>query len=476
MPWMPANTVAMVGRMESTTLRRVALIALLVAVWAVVVVVLGFLLFGGGDEEAAGTTTTTEETTTTTEETTTTHTLIATSGNLTENQWHHVAAVYDGDTMILYYNGTPVGTRTKTGTIATNPNIPVWIGGNPSGATHRPWHGSLDELAIYNQALTPQQIQTLAAGRTNSDPVSVAHWPMGEGSGTTAADVSPNGYDATLINGPTWADGGIAFDGIDDYLDAGGIDVTGTAITITAWFNATELTHCRDWDCRIISKATGVDEQDHTFMISTIRSGANTRLRFRLKTTTTAAETTTTAAETTRSAGSAAVVAATTAIGVLEPYSDGGAELFPPGSVEAHWYQWDGSYVVLYRGWDAASAASRQGICAGASILPPSGPPWLFVTNSPYRGDAEAICVNAAKIDPFGVQSCGPLLYYLTEIPIDEEGTLFGTLEIGDASGFNGQTSEAPADPEVPQFEPNRAAYELPPADVDSLGTVTCEE
>ncbi len=286
---------------------------------AAVVVVLGFLLFGGGDEEAAGTTTTTEETTTTTEETTTTHTLIATSGNLTENQWHHVAAVYDGDTMILYYNGTPVGTRTKTGTIATNPNIPVWIGGNPSGATHRPWHGSLDELAIYNQALTPQQIQTLAAGRTNSDPVLVAHWPMGEGSGTTAADVSPNGYDATLINGPTWADGGIAFDGIDDYLDAGGIDVTGTAITITAWFNATDLTQCRLADCRIISKATGVDEQDHTFMISTIRSGANTRLRFRLKPPTTAADTTTTAAETTTSAASAAVVAATTTIGVLEP-------------------------------------------------------------------------------------------------------------------------------------------------------------
>jgi hypothetical protein len=95
----------------------------------------------------------------------TTTTLIATTGNLVENQWIHVAAVYDGATMTLYQDGTPVGSRTKTGTIATNPTIPVWIGGNPSGATHRPWNGSIDDTRIYNRALTPQQIQTLATGR-----------------------------------------------------------------------------------------------------------------------------------------------------------------------------------------------------------------------------------------------------------------------------------------------------------------------
>ena len=77
-------------------------------------------------------------------------------------------------------------------------------------------------------------------------------------------------------------------------------------------------------------------------------------------------------------------------------------------------------------------------------------------------------------INPLGLDSVGTCLPPFP--PIDEPGTLFGTLEIGDASGFNGQTSEAPADPEVPQFEPDRAPYELPPADVDSLGTVDCEE
>lgn len=195
------------------------------------------------------------------------------------------------------------------------------------------------------------------------------------------------------------------------------------------------------------------------------------------QTTTTAAEptTTTTMAETTTTTEAvvAYAVPATSTIGVLQPYSDEGGNLFPAGSVEAHWYQWDGLYVVLYRGYDATSGNE---ICAGNSILPPVGS-WIFVTNSPYLGAAGEICVGAAAIleAPLGVFACDSLLYYLTEIPIDEEGTLFGTLEIGTAAGFNGQTSQAVADPTVPEFEPGQAAYELPPSDVDAGGVVTCD-
>ena len=86
-------------------------------------------------------------------------------------------------------------------------------------------------------------------------------------------------------------------------------------------------------------------------------------------TTTTAAATTTaapttTAPATTTTAAAPVAVPATPIIGFLEPYSPGGADLFPPGSVEAHWYQWDGLYVVLYRGFDASDGTQ---ICAGNS-------------------------------------------------------------------------------------------------------------
>ncbi len=190
-------------------------------------------------------------------------------------------------------------------------------------------------------------------------------------------------------------------------------------------------------------------------------------------TTTVAEQTTTTAAEsTTTSAPSAAeAVASTTAIGVLQPYSAGGGDLFPPGSVEAHWYQWDGSYVVLYRGFDAAAGNE---ICAGSSIE--IGSLFSNVTNSPYLGEVEEICVDAASIAtaPQGVDACGALLYYLTEIPIDAEGILYGTLKISTVAGFEGQNSQTAFDATVPEFEPGLEGYDLPPSDVDAGGEVSC--
>jgi len=121
------------------------------------------------------------------------------------------------------------------------------------------------------------------------DPISkatkIAHWPMDKVSGTTIADISGNRHTGKLINGAYLLTGeGVRFDGINDYLDAGNLNVGGNAITLSAWFWADDLNNCRSRDCRILSKASGVSEQDHYFMVSTIKVGNKTRLRFRLKT------------------------------------------------------------------------------------------------------------------------------------------------------------------------------------------------
>jgi hypothetical protein len=86
--------------------------------------------------------------------------------------------------------------------------------------------------------------------------------------------------------------------------------------------------------------------------------------------------------------------------------------------------------------------------------------------------------VDTARIAvaPSGVYACGSLLYYLTEIPTDATGNLWGTLEIGSGGGvWEGQTSETLIDlANTPGFEPGLAAYELPPSDMDDLGIVEC--
>ena len=187
--------------------------------------------------------------------------------------------------------------------------------------------------------------------------------------------------------------------------------------------------------------------------------------------TTTAAPTTTT---TTTTAGSDATpVAATPVVGVLSGYSLGGEALFPPESVEAHWYQWDGLYVVLYRGFDASSG---EPICAGNSILEEDGR-FANVSNSPHEGTVAEICDGVPKLAdaPSGVYACGALLYYLTEIPTETVGQLFGTLEIVTAGQSDGQSSSADSEiAATPEFEPGLDGYDLPPSAVDDGGTVTC--
>jgi hypothetical protein len=185
-------------------------------------------------------------------------------------------------------------------------------------------------------------------------------------------------------------------------------------------------------------------------------------------TTTTTEETTTTTEAVTTTTIAAFLVPETPIVGVLAPYS-GNSPV--PSATEAHWYQNNGLYVALYRGFDASSGTE---ICAGNSIQADGA--WTHVTNSPHVGAADAICVGTTLAQaPSGVYACGSLLYYITEIPVENEGILFGTLEIGTAAGFEGSTSQAPADiASTPEFLPGQAAYQLPASGVDAGGLVTC--
>lgn len=109
------------------------------------------------------------------------------------------------------------------------------------------------------------------------------YWALNESAGTAAVD-SVGGVTGTLAAGPVWQpDGGrfggaVEFDGVDDRIDLGTMDLPSTAaMSITLWFRADDFGIP---DARFISKATGSQTADHYFMVSTINS---TALRFRLK-------------------------------------------------------------------------------------------------------------------------------------------------------------------------------------------------
>ena len=72
------------------------------------------------------------------------------------NAWTHLAVTYDGTTVRLYVNGAASGTAAFTGSIPASTGV-LRIGGNSIWGE---WYkGSLDELRLYNRALSPAEIQ-----------------------------------------------------------------------------------------------------------------------------------------------------------------------------------------------------------------------------------------------------------------------------------------------------------------------------
>jgi hypothetical protein len=76
---------------------------------------------------------------------------------LTTNTWAHLAATYNGATVRLYVNGVQVASRTQSGTIASSTN-PLQIGGDSIYGQY--FAGRIDEVRIYNRALSVTEIQS----------------------------------------------------------------------------------------------------------------------------------------------------------------------------------------------------------------------------------------------------------------------------------------------------------------------------
>jgi hypothetical protein len=74
------------------------------------------------------------------------------------NTWSHLALTYDGATLRLYVNGQLVQSRSQTGSLPSTSGV-LSIGNN-SIWPDEAFFGRIDEIRIYNRALTQQEIQT----------------------------------------------------------------------------------------------------------------------------------------------------------------------------------------------------------------------------------------------------------------------------------------------------------------------------
>ena len=107
---------------------------------------------------------------------------IQASGEIVANNWYYVVLQYDGILFYVYVNGNLAAVQSYD-SFVPNRNGAMNLGWR-SDNDWKPFAGTIDDTAVYNKALTPQQIQehylaTVRLNITRSGDNAILSWPFG---------------------------------------------------------------------------------------------------------------------------------------------------------------------------------------------------------------------------------------------------------------------------------------------------------
>ncbi|MFF1612294.1 LamG-like jellyroll fold domain-containing protein [Amycolatopsis sp. NPDC058278] len=199
------------------------------------------------------------------------------SGPAQVGVWTHVAGTYDASThaATLYVDGAKQSTVIAHPWAATGPAV---LGAaNWAGVRADYFHGSLDDLQVWQRALSGQDVHDLAGvsvplanyglaegcgpeltSATSRVPSLQASWALGQTSGNTATDSTDYGNTISLTGGHAWVPGhdggGLQLDGLSGYGSTSGLVADAAkSFTVSAWVNPADL----NVDHTVLSQAGG---------------------------------------------------------------------------------------------------------------------------------------------------------------------------------------------------------------------------
>ncbi|MCF7912727.1 MAG: S8 family serine peptidase [Candidatus Cloacimonetes bacterium] len=127
-------------------------------------------------------------------------------------EWIHVTGTWDSNIMKIFVNGNEVASKVYTGNLGDTSDFPLRISTDSFTSSFSSFIGKLDEVRIWNRALTQAEIQEkmyreLNMTNPNDTEGLVGYWDFNEGMGDIAHDNSIYCNDGSIINDPQWVDG-----------------------------------------------------------------------------------------------------------------------------------------------------------------------------------------------------------------------------------------------------------------------------
>ena len=123
------------------------------------------------------------------------------------NDWQFIVVTIKNDTINFYINGQNAGYGPLENVFtipAINQACDLVFGDSPEGGPEA-FHGNLDDISLWNIALTQEEIQNIMYTPLSGNETGlVGYWNFNEGTGITAYDATSNANDGT-ITGATWS-------------------------------------------------------------------------------------------------------------------------------------------------------------------------------------------------------------------------------------------------------------------------------
>jgi hypothetical protein len=197
----------------------------------------------------------------------------------TTGGWYHIVGTVDSAGQGKIYTDGVMETSTTTGPVRSETGQNFRIGTRSTGNYVT---GGIDEVRVYNRALSDSEVQDLA----NWAPGPVGWWKLDDNTGTAANDTSGNGNTGTLTSSPTWVPGkvgsAVKFNGTTDYVLVpynANLNPR-TDITVSFWFKpAVTIDTSLNTYKGILSKASSNTDSDNDWVFFW-ESTENGRIRF----------------------------------------------------------------------------------------------------------------------------------------------------------------------------------------------------